>query len=338
MAVRTYRDKTGWTISEPQTVRRRVFTCVAVLSVIFMLLLARLWYMQVVQGEAYLAQAQSNQTRDVPISAPRGLIVDRNGVVLATSRATHAIAVVPAALPSSRRDPEGRARILNTLGFLVGLSRAGIEAQLEEAARKDGRAYDPVRLPVVANIQNITRIEENKARLGAAVLVTNDLARAYPGGELAAHVLGYSGVVTAKDMKKARDEQAARQLKFDDIVGKSGVEKEYDEWLAGTPGAQEYEVDARGRPIRRRGTRREIPGKTLMLTLDARLQKAAEKALDGARNSGAAVAIDPRNGEVLAMASRPTFNPNTWSLVKKDFQKQYLAYNRNPKHPFIIVL
>ena len=355
--IRTYNEKGGWSIVEPQTVRRRALLCGAVLTLVFGLLLARLWYLQVAHGQDFLAQAQSNQTRDVPISAPRGLILDRHGVVLATSRASHSVAVVPAALPSARRDSSGRAAILSTLGFLIGMTPGQIEAQIVQAQAKGGRPYDPVHLPVEVDLKTVTRVVENKARLGPAVLVTNDLKRFYPNGKMAAHVLGYSGIVTQEDIQKSQNEEAlnadspdvlavsspaqssnrkpVRELKYDDVIGKIGLEKEYDAVLAGTSGAQQYEVDARGRPIQRRGLKPEVPGHTLVLTLDTRLQKAAENALDQARNSGAAAVIDPRSGEVLALASRPTFDPNIFGLPKAQFQKIWLQLNRDPKHPLI---
>jgi penicillin-binding protein 2 len=245
------------------------------------------------------------------------------------------------------------------------LTPTQIEAQIVQAQEKGGRPYDPVRLPVEVNLEAITRVEENKARLGPAVLVTNDLKRFYPNGRMAAHVLGYSGVVTQDDIRKSRNTQnedapnepapnadapnelassssapsstrkSIRELKYDDVIGKIGLEKEYDAMLAGTGGAQQYEVDARGRPVKRRGLKPEVPGHTLVLTLDARLQKAAENALDKARNSGAVAVIDPRNGEVLALASRPTFNPNIFGLPKAQFQKIWLQLNRDAKHPLI---
>ncbi len=343
--IRTYREKGGWTIVEPQMVRRRAWMCGGVLVVVFSLLLARLWFLQVAHGADFLAQAHHNQTRDVPISAPRGLILDRNGVVLATSRASHSVAVVPAALPSARRDPQGRNGILQTLGFLIGMSPLQIEAQITDAREKGGRPYDPVHLPVDVDLHTITRIEENKARLGPAVLVTDDLTRVYPNGKMAAHVLGYSGMVTADDLEKSRDaaltpvnsstRKPVRDLKYDDVIGKIGLEKEYDTMLAGTSGAQQFEVDARGRPIEQRGLKPEVPGHTLVLSLNAKLQKAAENALDQAKNSGAAAVIDPRNGEVLALASRPTFDPNIFGLPKAQFQKVWLQLNQDPKHPLI---
>jgi penicillin-binding protein 2 len=139
---------------------------------------------------------------------------------------------------------------------------------------------------------------------------------------MAAHALGYTGIVNERDIEKSRQATAkdatARRLRFDDIIGESGVEREYDSQLAGTPGSALYEVDAQSQPTRRLETVKEKPGRTLVLTINAKLQKAAEDALKNARNSGAAVAIDPRNGEVLALASSPTFDPNIFSLSRRD--------------------
>jgi penicillin-binding protein 2 len=332
---RRVQDKSGWAISNPSNVRQRFLICAGALGIVFILLLTRLWYLQVVQGAQMLAQAQENRLRNVPLSAPRGLILDRNSAVLATSRTTHSVAIVPAALPSEKREPEARVKVLKTLGFLVHQSPAQIEKQLAEAAEKGGRRYDPVRIGGDIDLQTITRLEENRARLGPAVLVTDNVQRTYPNGALAAHVLGYTGIVTAKDLERDKAAEDPRDLKYDDNIGKIGIEKEYDQLLSGERGSEQYEVDARGRPVRKRGSIPEKPGQTLVLTIDAKLQKAAEDALDKARNSGAAVVIDPRNGEVLALASRPTFNPNIFSLPKKLFQERYVAYNNNKKLPFI---
>ncbi len=348
------KEKSGWAIADPHCVRRRVMVCVVVLCCVFSALLARLWYLQVVRGASYLMQAKVNSLKNVPLSAPRGLVFDRHGslvngklprsaTVLATSRASHSVALLPAALPSLRRDPEGRRKILQTLGFLIHTTPAEIEAQLEDAARRGGRLYDPVRVGGEVDLETITRVEENKWRLrspglGSAVLVTDDISRHYPAGAMAAHVLGYTGIVNERDIEKAkrnRDEPGTRSLAYDDIIGKSGIERQFDRLLAGVRGSEQYEVDARGRPLRPVGEIREKPGHTLVLSIDAKLQRAAESALDAARNSGAAAAIDPRNGEVLALASRPTFDSNIFSLKKKDFQKRWLAINTNAKKPLI---
>ncbi|MDF2440320.1 MAG: penicillin-binding protein 2, partial [Abditibacteriota bacterium] len=330
-------DRSGWGVSDPALLKRRVWAGAAFLAFAFCGLLVRLWYLQVVEGEDFLSMAEQNRVRQVPLPAPRGLILDRNNHILATSRITHSIAIVPAALPSARRDPEGRAKVLRTLGFLIGISAEQIEEKIR--SERDRGLYDPIRIVPHASYKTIAVVEENKARLGPAVLVTNDLARTYPNGALAAHVLGYTGIVQAKDMEENRRQleagEDARQLGLDDIIGQSGVEKEYDRDLTGIRGSERYEVDSRLRPIRTLKAIGEKPGHTLQLTIDLKLQKAAEQALSRTRNSGAVAVIDVRNGEVLAVASRPTFNPNIFSMEKKQFRAAFNTIVRNKKHPLI---
>ena len=333
------RRRTGWAIVDEATVRRRVWICAAALGVAFFALTARLWFLQVVRGGNYLVQAQQNRLRHVPLPAPRGLILDRRNRVLATSRVRHSISIVPAALPSARREGEERLRILKSLGFLLKMKPADIEAIIEEARSNRAGLYDPVPIIEEADLATITLIEENKWRLGRAVLVTDNIKRFYPQGNLAAHLLGYTRIVDERDLQRNEEEQKttpnARILKFGDVIGKSGIEREYDERLAGLEGSDQYEVDSRARPVRRVNRIGEKPGATLVLTIDAKLQRAAEEALSKARNSGAAVALDPRNGEVLVMTSRPTFDPNVFSLPRRLFNKAWGGINDNPKKPLI---
>ncbi|HEX9998808.1 MAG TPA: penicillin-binding protein 2 [Abditibacterium sp.] len=330
----TLRDPgAGWDVADAAKVRRRALWCIGFLGFAFFFLVARLWFLQVVRGSEYAVLAQKNRIARVPFPAPRGLITDRRGAILATSRSLHSVAIVPGTLPSKRREKAARAQLLGTLSFLLGTSTSRIEAILSDATTRGGRFYDPVTVAEGVDLRTITLIEENKPRLGNAVLVTDDLKRLYPQGQLASHVLGYTGLVTRRDLE--RGEKAGRDLKFDDKIGKSGLEREYDELLMGTRGAQEYEVDARGRPVRPLGQIEDEPGATLRLTLDVKLQKAAEKALAKARNNGAIAAIDPRNGEILALASRPTFNPNIFSLPKAQFNPIYRQIVANPGHPLL---
>lgn len=323
---RSVEDKIGWSIAHPRRVRWRAWGAVALLLLIFIGLGARLWYLQILQGEIYLAQAQRNSLRRVLLPAPRGLILDRRGQVLATSRAAHAIAVIPAALPSVRKEPEARTKVLRTLGYLVSITPAQIEEKLAGAAKKGSHPYDPVRIIERADLELITLVEENKPRLGPAVLITDDVTRFYPNGSLGAHVIGYTGAVTEREMKrsheKAEQDSQARHLRYDDSIGKIGVENFYDNALAGTPGSALYEVDARSQPVRRLGEIAEEAGSTLVLTLDSKLQRAAEEALGRASNSGAAAVIDVRNGEILALASNPAFDPNVFSLPRHDPARQ----------------
>jgi len=339
-------EKTGWGVADPQCVRRRSWACSAFLCVAFLGLIGRLWYLQVVRGPDNLAQAQSNRIRNVPLPAPRGLVLDRNDHVLVTSRSSHSVAVVPAALPSKKNEADERKKVLNTLAFLLKTTPEEIERRLEDASARGSHNYDPVRLAENVDLDTITLIEENKPRLlvtrdraeREGVLVTDDISRFYPNGALAAHVLGHTRGVSEADMERSKKaletDPNARELHFDDIIGKEGIEKEYDRQLSGTPGSEQYEVDARSRPVRHMGSVKEKPGNTIVLTLDKDIQEAAEKALNAARNSGAAAVIDPRNGEVLALASNPTFDPNIFSLPRHDFNRKYVALEKNPKHPF----
>ena len=333
-------DRTGWGIGDSALIKRRAWSSIGVLVLVFFGLLLRLWYLQVVEGAEFLALAQQNRVRRVPLAAPRGLILDRYKNVLATSRTTHSVAVVPAALPSKKRDAEGRARVLQTLGFLLKQTPQEIEAKIDKALDSPNvHPYDPIRISEDADYKTLTLIEENKPRLGPAVLVTDDLLRSYPNGKLAAHVLGYTGSVTERDLERNKEalegDDAVRELGYDDILGKSGVEKIYDRQLSGERGAKQYLVDSRSRPVQSLASVDEKPGNTLQLTLDSRLQRAAEEGLAKARNSGAVAVIDVRDGSILALASNPTFDPNVFSLKGKAFSAAYKQIVDNPKHPLI---
>ncbi len=323
----------GWDVTDAPKIRRRSFAMTVVLAVAFFALLARLWFLQVVEGAQFIALAQRNRIAKVPFQAPRGLILDKNGAVLATSRSLHSVALVPGTLPSKKREAPERARMLGTLAFLLGTTTPEIEAALTEASERGGRFYDPVTIAEDVDLPTIQLIEENRPRLGKGVLITDDLRRRYPNGALAAHVLGYTGLVTRRDLDKA--ETAGKELKFDDKIGKSGLERQYNELLMGTRGSQEYEVDARGRPQRAGARLEDVPGATVRLTLDLKLQKAAEIALAKAKNNGALAAIDPRSGAVLALASRPTFDPNIFSLPKAKFNPIYRQIVANPGKPLL---
>jgi len=324
----------GWAVSDAATIRRRVTAGIIFLCLAFGGLITRLWYLQVVEGASFLAQAQRNHIAHVPSAAPRGLILDRNGEVLATSKAEHSVAIIRGALPSGKAGEADRDRILNTLAFLLGVQQSDIEATLDDARDRGARPFDPVIVAEGVDLRTVTLIEENKPRLSSAVLVADDLKRLYPDGSLACHVLGYTGLVTQDDLTRADSDPDGRDLTPDDRIGKSGVERVYDTLLAGEPGSEDWEVDKAGRPIRPEGSTPAVPGDTLKLTLDANLQRAAEAGLADAKNNGAVAVIDPRDGSVLALASRPTFDPNIFSLPRSQFPAAYRELADDPNHPF----
>ena len=323
----------GWEISDAALIKKRAFWCLLVLALAFFALASRLYFLQLVRGQSFVSQARQNRLRPVTVPAPRGLITDRSGIVLATSRAQHNVAVVPGLLPSKRREKAQRAQLLATLGFLLGQSPDAIEAQIAQALKKQARPYDAVPIAEDVDLATVTRIQENKPRLSGAVLVTNDLRRFYPYGTLAGHILGYSGVVNERDLKRVRTGE--EPLEFNDRVGKSGVERQYDALLRGKHGAQIFEVDAQNRPVGEREAVAAKPGTTLNLSLDFKLQVAAERALAKAKNNGAVAAIDPRNGEVLSIASRPTIDPNIFELPRDKFSAAYRQLVATPGHPLL---
>lgn len=256
----------------------------------------RLWYLQIVKGEELSNLALRRRTVSVPIPAPRGQIVDRNGVALAGIRPTLALMITPGDI---EKKPEAIARIAE----LAGLDPSVLAADITENGY---RRY----LPFVAKL-GITReqalaIEERRAFMPGAFIRSESL-RLYPAGAAAAHIIGYVGAPNEKDVERIK----AAEKEVPSFVGKVGVERIYDDLLIGESGREFVEVDTRGRKMG--ASVREAPkaGDKLVLTIDASLQRYVTSLLSGRK--GAVVALDPRNGEVLCMASSPTYDPNLFA-------------------------
>ena len=223
---------------------------------------------------------------------------------------------------------------MKTLAFLIHSTPQAIEQTISTAREKRGaRYFDPIQVATNLDMGTFARLVENRPRLDNAILLTDDLRRVYPQGDFAGHVLGFTQSADKEDL--ARSQKHGTTLQLNDRVGKSGLERFYDHELQGVRGEQLFEVDAQSRPVALRYRTAEKPGATVQLSLDAKLQHAAENALAAARNSGALAAIDPRTGEILALASRPGFDPNIFSLTGKQFQQAYLKIVRDPKHPMV---
>ena len=324
----------GWEVERPNFLKRRSQFWTLGLALCFGAMAAKLYSLQVVQGASYVAQAKRNRLARVSIRAPRGVILGRHGEILATTKALHAVSVVPALLPSPRSQKEARAKLLGTLAFLIHSTPQTIEDTIKAAREKKGaRYFDPIQIATDLDMATVARLTENRPRLDNAILLTDDLRRVYPMGEMAGHELGFTQIADDKDVERAQSHGTT--LHADDRVGKSGIERFYDHDLQGTRGEQSFEVDAQSRPVALRGRTAEKPGATVQLSLDPVLQRAAENALAVARNSGAIAAVDPRSGEVLALASRPGYDPNIFSLTGKQFQDAYLKIARDPKHPML---
>ncbi|GFO60388.1 penicillin-binding protein 2 [Geomonas silvestris] len=281
----------------------------------FFLLLSRLWYLQVVDTENLLDQSENNRLRFVPVAAPRGAILDRNGKVLVSNTPSFSVAVIP-------KDVKDREQLVSSLARLLKLDPKEIQDKWNKG---QGRAkYYP--LVVASNISRdqMEFLEENRLSL-SGVNIEMKPVRAYPNGELASHLLGYLGEVSEEELGNER----YKDYNAGDYTGKSGIEKSWENFLHGTDGGRQIEVDARGRFLRTVEETASTVGNSVMLTIDLDMQKVAEQAFGD--KAGAAVAMDVNTGEVLAFASNPGFDPALFTgRLPADKWKEYLEDKRHP--------
>lgn len=291
---------------ETETARRiRIFT--VLIGAIILSLLLRLAWMQLLHGPQYKRLAEENRLRGVSSQGPRGIFYDRRGAVLVSNRPSFAISIIPREYTSPREATPALAALLN-------MPQADIEAML---AAGRGYPYTPIRVKRDADQSILAKIEERKAQL-PGVIVEATPVRHYVYGSLAAHVFGYIGRIDEEEYAVRRETGYSPN----DLIGKDGLERVWEEQLKGGDGGRQVEVNAGGEEVGLAGERPVRPGNSLVLTLDANLQKAAEDALAAqiaaSRRSGhparggAAVALDIRSGAVLAMASSPAFDPNVF--------------------------
>ena len=267
----------------------------------------RLAHLQLVQGERNQQLAEENRIRILPKPPVRGNLLDRKGKIIADSRLSYSAFLWPLA----KAEPNWQ-RTVNRLSKILNISVEEISNRLEDV---------PVDSPELVRIargltpEQVTAIEEYNAQLSGVELQIEPV-RDYPYGETAAHLLGYTGEITQEELNKRSDE-----YRLGDIIGRMGAEAAFEERLRGEWGGQQVEVNGAGRIIRILGEKEAKAGENVTLTLDIALQQAAEKAL-GERN-GAIVALNPKTGGVLAMASRPTFDPNIFSetITQETWQK-----------------
>jgi penicillin-binding protein 2 len=294
--------------------------------IMFGIIFFRLWYLQVLSGDQYVQQANANRVRDLPIPAPRGQILDRAGNAIVTSHVTNAVQIVPPALP-----PAGAPRraLYRRLGRLLRMSPARIEALVVRG--RSAVRYADVTIKTDAGKAALTVLAERQDEF-PGVIQEPVTIRAYPYGEMAAQVLGYVGQVSEPELKL----HAFRGVKQGTVVGQDGLEYYYDRYLRGAPGVQRVEVNAEGnREPAPLAPSEPVAGHSLKVTLDLGLQREGERALQqgiGLANgngnpadAGAFVALDPRNGQVLAMGSYPSFDPNEFARPLTDAEYNALV-------------
>jgi penicillin-binding protein 2 len=291
------------------SVAKRVAILGGLLFVVVGVLVFRLWFLQVLDAQEYLAQATDNSERTVEIAAPRGVIEDRNGVTLVSNRPGLAVGIRPMSVPQGELPALARR--------LSPLVQVPAKTILTLVAKQSWLPYDLVIVKRDAGKSLVSYLLEHDQTF-PGVEVQQNYLRAYPLGELAAPLLGYLGQIDPQQLKQSR----FKGYLPDDEVGQSGAESTYDRWLRGVDGTAKVEVDATGRPKTvLAGGSLPQPGDNLVLTLDARIQKAAEKAIQfgiasahansfAQASAGTAIVMDAHSGALLAMASYPTYKPS----------------------------
>jgi len=309
--------------------QRRVVALVVCLALVFVFLGGRLAYLQISQGDYYTRLSEGNRIRILPLPAPRGVIYDRNGKPVVTPRPAYSVSLVVMDKQVARKSAVKVAEML-------GLDPQEVLGKIDKNAN---RLYLPIRIASDISPELHTMIEEAKADL-PGIVVSVEPVREYLYGQLASHVVGYTGEI--QDSQLADPKYSS--YKMGDIIGQAGIEAQYDSIIRGKDGGRQVEVDYKGRPTPRDlGSIEPEPGNDVVLSLDMDLQETVEKVLadqllylqaNGFPNAkvGSVVMLDPRTGEVLAMASLPAYDPN--EFIKGMTVKRFSELLQDPLRPF----
>ncbi|MBF0426520.1 MAG: hypothetical protein HQL66_11965, partial [Magnetococcales bacterium] len=312
--------------------RRRLLLIGGLGGLCFSALGVRLFHLQLLKGGEYRDLAENNRISLQPVPAPRGRIFDRNGAILVDNRPDYRLAVIPELSGTL-------ARTLKKLRRYIDISDKEIEAILRQARRQ--RSFLPVKVKSHLTWTEVSRIEV-RSHLFPGAIIQIQSRRHYPFGSLAAHALGYLGEINEADKRDFTETQLAGQdapaaaydpgdirFRSGDLVGKTGTERRFEVVLRGREGVRKMEVNALGRQVRELGHTPPLPGDDLYLTLDINLQRDAEEALGD--RLGAVVVMDPRSGEILAMVSRPAYDPN--AFIRGFGPGQWHSLITNPGRP-----
>ncbi len=304
--------------------RARILVASIVVVVAFLLLASRLVYLQVVRHDDLDEQAEANRTAIVPIVPNRGLILDRNGVILATNYSAYTLEITPSRLTSP---------LEKTIDDLAQV----IDIQLRDRRRfrkllDESRSFESLPIRTRLTDEEVARFAAQRFRF-PGVEIKARLFRSYPWGELASHVVGYIGRINQSEKKSMEDwsDEDQGNYRGTEYIGKLGVEQSFEKQLHGITGVEQVETSAGGRAVRKLASIPATPGNTVMLSIDIKLQKLVEDMFGERR--GALVAIDPKTGEVLSFVSKPTFDPNlfvdgidaeSWQMLNESIDKPLL--------------
>ena len=310
--------------------RTRIFGWLVILM--FLILTGRLWYLQIAQGHKYVAMADGNRIRWLRTTAPRGRIFDRNGVPLATNRASFTVSLMPGGLTE-----ESRVQLMDRLSELLGLTMEELEYAIAKGSRYP---YEAIRVMQDVPSETVIALEERRYEL-PGVMVEMEEVREYPFKSAASHVLGYMAPITKELLVAWSD----ADYYGSDYVGFSGLERLYESYLRGEDGGSRVEVSALNRPVRILDRTPPVPGADLVLTLDQKLQELTETIIDEElvklreagkyeeAYNGVVVVLDPKSGAIRALASIPGFDPNRLSdTVERS--SYFLELSHDPNRPF----
>src|SRR2546425_11880595 len=301
--------------------RRRLMIGAALIVIGFAGLLGRFVYLQIFQHRHYQTLAESNRIAIVPIVPNRGVITDRNGIVLAQSYSAYTLEVTPSRVRNLDETIDELAKLVD----VQPRDRKRFRRLLEET-----KNFESLPLRTRLSDEEVARFAVNRYRF-PGVEIKARLFRQYPFGEIASHVIGYIGRINDRDVERIDEWDETANYKGSDYIGKVGLELSYERELHGTTGVEEVEVDAGGRAVRTLSRTAPTSGNNLRLSFDIKLQPAAEEAFWARR--GALVAIDPANGEVLAFVSKPGFDPNLF--VEGIDPASWDALNDSPDKPLL---
>jgi penicillin-binding protein 2 len=305
-----------------QRFRSRVMVVSGFILLAFLLLVMRLFYLQVIRYDDLNEQAENNRTAIVPIVPNRGVIMDRNGIVLATNYSAYTLEITPSKVVAPLEE------VIEQLAGVIDIQSR--DKRRFKKLMTESKSFESVPIRTRLSDEEVARFAAQRFRF-PGVEIRARLFRNYPYNQLASHVIGYIGRINTAEKAKIEESEDAGNYRGTDYIGKLGVEQSYEVQLHGTTGVQEMETSAGGRAVRRLNSSQAVPGNSVVLSIDIKLQKLVED-LYGKRR-GALVALDPKTGEILAFVSKPTFDPNlfvdgidfeNWQALNESIDKPLL--------------